>query len=41
MLSDADMAEVEEDAERLSELGEVHADEFNPYGQAYLEAEEA
>ncbi|CAM9439477.1 unnamed protein product [Ectocarpus sp. 6 AP-2014] len=40
-LSEEDVAEVEAEAERRSALGELHADEFNPYGQAYVQAEEA
>lgn len=36
-----DVEKVQEEAERLSDLGKVHADEFNPYGQAYLQAEAA
>eukprot|EP00752_Nemacystus_decipiens_P002127 g2029.t1 len=40
-LSEGDVAEVETEAERRSALGELHADEFNPYGQAYVQAEEA
>lgn len=40
-LSEGDVAEVEVEAERRSALGELHADEFNPYGQAYVQAEEA
>lgn len=39
-LSEGDAAEVEAEAERRSALGELHADEFNPYGQAYLQAED-
>lgn len=40
-LSAEDVAEVEAEAERRSKMGELHADEFNPYGQAYVQAEEA
>ncbi|CAM9611197.1 unnamed protein product [Pylaiella littoralis] len=40
-LSEEHVAEVEAEAERRSKLGELHADEFNPYGQAYVQAEEA
>lgn len=40
-LSEEDVAEVEAEAERRSKLGELHADEFNPHGQAYVQAEEA
>lgn len=40
-LSDEDVAAVEAEAERKSLLGELHADEFNPHGQAYVQAEQA
>lgn len=38
-LTEDDIQKVEDEAERMSDLGKVHADEFNPYGQAYLQAE--
>lgn len=33
------MKKVEQEAVKRSEMGKEHADEFNPYGQAYLQAE--
>lgn len=40
-LSEEEVMKVETEAETMSRLGELHADEFNPYGQAYVQAEEA
>lgn len=40
-LSEEEVMKMETDAEAMSALGELHADEFNPYGQAYVQAEEA
>ncbi|CAM9197950.1 unnamed protein product [Discosporangium mesarthrocarpum] len=38
-LSEDDVKSMEEKAQLASQVGKFHADEFNPYGQAYLEAE--
>lgn len=40
-LTAEDVNKVQQEAVRKSRLGEVHADEFNPHGQAYLHAEAA
>lgn len=34
-----EIQKVQVEAENKSSMGKVHADEFNPYGQAYLQAQ--